>query len=181
MWVVIRGGTNTRPDTSSNRCAKPDSRCLARFSAKGLKYKLTVYFILSVPFFVWALSFLVWEFWRSLPDQLLGYQLAYYFKQNWKQWRNHPIRIGQTWPGPVLISAYAPGPTWTFSVRFTPSCDDLYSYFGENQPISKFKLTSVILKPYWSGNSCHERIENTMLICNSNPPRRLSLDSINVC
>ena len=58
LWVVIKGGTNTRPnpDTSGNRCARPDLRNPTRLSAKVLISRKTVYFILTVPFSLWAQS-----------------------------------------------------------------------------------------------------------------------------
>ena len=56
--IRIRGGTNTRldPDTSGNRCTKPDPRYLTRLSAKVLISRIPVYFILIVPFSLSALS-----------------------------------------------------------------------------------------------------------------------------
>ena len=56
--IRIRGGTNTRldPDTSGNRCTKPDPRYSTRLSAKVLISRIPVYFILIVPFSLSALS-----------------------------------------------------------------------------------------------------------------------------
>ena len=45
--------------------------------------------------------FMVPEFWKLLPDQSIGYNLAYSLKQSWKYWGKPDL-------DPVLISAYVP-------------------------------------------------------------------------
>ena len=44
------------PEKSGNRCAKPDPRYSTRLSAKVLILRITVYFIKTVPFSLWAQS-----------------------------------------------------------------------------------------------------------------------------
>ena len=97
MNTCIRGGTNIQsdPDTSDNRCSKPDPRYLTRLSAKVLISRITVYSILTGKSSWCHISE------NCCPIDRLATTLHIFLNKT---------TSGKLDPDPVLISAYVPLP-----------------------------------------------------------------------
>ena len=99
LWYPIWNASAL--DTSGNRCTKPDPRYPSLLSAKYLTSRITVYSILTVPFFM-STVFMMPELWKFLPDQLNWLQLS-----SWK-YRGDFIQPALGKPDPDPISACRP-------------------------------------------------------------------------
>ena len=122
---TCRGGTNTRPDpdTSGNRCAKPDPRYPTRLSAKVLITRIANYSTLLCHLHFECKVFAVRIFWKLLADRSLGYQSAYSVnKPEMLMSFANPHWVNPTRTRSWFQLAYSiPNPTRIFSARSTPT------------------------------------------------------------